>query len=269
MRRRGWGEGMATRKAKKATASGRPPRIEHLIVRHRIEVVESLLARMQSIEPVTAADLDAERVAVKSLPEDDARRQAFERRLAARREVAGELGALARANMPVLRALEDQCLPDRGFVGELMPSAAHTWPPPPKPLQAHMRPGPMSSWESSVLRCAAECPVAGTECIEPAMLACVRILHELRRLVEDDGARSEDERIVYDHRGVLRTTAREFLRALDSPKVSLDAIARAVKRDGAHVRRFSAPMQRLGLIRMRDDKSWERTEGGTLVLRRT
>jgi hypothetical protein len=101
------------------------------------------------------------------------------------------------------------------------------------------------------------------------VLGCVLILRALRDLVGGNLAQSDAEGVVFDKRGQLRLPARAFLQALDQPRASLDAVARAMtpKRDEAHVRRFSAPLQSLGLVRQRADKQWERTDEGTVLLK--
>lgn len=247
------------------------PKLESLMLRHRIEVVEQVLSVLQAVEPVRSADLEAEKKRVAGLELREAAQSDLNRRLDQRREVASRVREVIDASRHVLDAVEDRFLPDHGVVGDGLDIMGRpVFASPLSSLQLHVAPSPRNfGWRSTVFRCAAACEFAGAECVEPAVLGCVLILRALRDLVGGNLAQSEAENLVFDKRGQLRLPARAFLQALDQPRASLDAIARAMtpKRDDAHVRRFSAPLQTLGLVRQRADKQWVRTDEGTVLLK--
>lgn len=256
----------------KSGTSARGPSLGALVGRHRIAVTEAVLQALQAVEPAAFAELAAERAAAKATPRDPLKRKKLAERLRRRRQMVKSVRTCLRPSRALMAALEDQFLPDHGVVGESCDSYGKSlYAAPLGTLQLHNRSKKAlyAGWRSTVFQCAAMCKLAGSECIEPAILGCLRILHGLRELVDDDGAPTDDEQQVYDHRGRLRLTARAFLKALDEPRASLDDIAKLAKRDPAHVRRFSAPLQRLGLILMRTDTSWARTGAGTAALRAT
>lgn len=258
------------------------PRIEQLIARHRIEVIEDVLHRLQTVEPETFARLDKRRNKLSrnrlrisdSDPHSPARdrgskeRYDFAQLLRDRHKKAASIRKAIVPHLPMIAALEDQCLPDRGFVGEMLPLFGTSDPvPSPAPLQRHMRSKDRRSWQSSVFRCAAKCPLAGAECIEPAILACIRILRSLRDLVDDDGTPTADEAAVFDERGRLREPARLFLATLDQPmRCTLDRIAKKAERKEEYFRHVTAPLQNLGFVRLHDG-AWTRTHEGAQLLR--
>jgi hypothetical protein len=246
------------------------PKLESLILRRRIEVVEQVLSVLHAVEPVRYVDLEAEIKHVAELEKRGAAQSELNRKLEERREVAGRVREVIEVNRHVLDAIEDRFLPDHGVVGEGCDLMGHpVFASPLSSLQLHVAPSPRNfGWRSTVFRCAAACEFAGSECVEPAVLGCVLILRALRDLVGGSVGQSDNEEAVFDQRGHLRLTARAFLEALDQPRDSLDAIASAMKkpRDGAHVRRFSPALQALGFVRQRSDKTWERTAEGTLLL---
>ncbi len=257
--------------SRKIGTSVRGPSLATLVGRHRIAITEEVFQALQAVEPATFAEIATEQVAAKSTPRDPWKRRKLAERLRHRRQLVKSVRTCLRLNRALMAALEDQFLPDHGMVGESCDSFGKAiYASPLGTLQMHLAPKlRLLGWRSTVFRCAAKCKLAGSECIEPAILGCLRILHGLRSLVEDDGVPTDDERQVYDHRGRLRKTARVFLDALDEPRATLDELADVMECDRSNIRRFSAPLQRLGLIRKRADSKWERTGAGTAAIRAT
>ncbi len=137
------------------------------------------------------------------------------------------------------------------------------------PLQGHAKRGFSSYYSSTVIRAAIDCPWLGAECVEPAILASVRILRTLRDLVDDDGRPTADESKVFNQRGELRGPVRKFLEALNDPVSTLDKLAKRAGLGEFYVRTFSKPLQNLGLIRLRSDGRWVLTTEGAEALKQS
>jgi hypothetical protein len=239
-------------------------------VRHRIEVVEDVLRLLHDVPSETVESIRVRRRGLRTVARRGEARKALAVDLRARRRKRELIQDAIQERWNILGALQGHCLVDGGVLSTPhRPGSGPIYDVGRSPAQFHIRgrrPTPVT-WSTTVLEAAASCRVAGAECIEPAILACVQILHALKGLVGESSVVTKDEGKVYDHRGRLRTTARAFLEKLGAGAKSLKELATRIKASEAHVRRFSAPFQRLGLVRMRSDGSWELTAEGNVVLR--
>lgn len=241
-----------------------------LLVRHRIAVIESVLRVLQSVEPERFQSIDEEMKGAASLKRSDPRRMALAKALRFRKRLGASVRQVIDSNRTVLDGLEAQFLSDHGVVGDGCDAYGKPFSGPSlSTLQLHLAPSVRSpGWRSTVFRCAARCQLAGSECVEPAVLACIQILRALRDLVEDDGVPEPDEAEVFDARGRLRTPARLFLQTVDQPmRSTLDEIASKAGRKEEYFRHVTGPLQNLGFVRLRSDGSWSRTAEGTQLLR--
>jgi predicted transcriptional regulator len=245
------------------------PGIEQIVTRARVSIVNELIQGLQGIEPLPFAKIERRSKAAAKLPRQSAERLELAALLRQRRELAGRVRAVISEHRPFLEAMQDAFLPEHGIVGrECTPVGERRWIIAPEPLQHHLHRGPIVAWNDTIFNCAARCQVAGSECIEPAILAAIRVLHGLRDLAPDAGLPTADLSKVFDRHDNLRSPARQFLKALDEPARKLDELARRLDRDEVYVRKFSKPLQSAGLIRARPDGSWARTVEGTQALKR-
>lgn len=258
---------MPSKAAKRGTTSG--PRVEQLVVRARIAIVDELLKLLQAIEPETNESLDQRRKAAAKDKKGSHARRSLAHHLRFRSRHAKQIRAAIRGNWRFVQSLETAFLPDRGIVGQdCKPVSDRRWDTGPEPPQQHVNRSTFVGWHDTVFGCAARCSVAGAECVEPAILAAIKILRTLRELVPEDETPTTELAKVFDQRGNLRAPVRQLLKALDLPARKLDELAKRLGCDEVYVRKFSKPLQNAGLVRQQSDGSWARTQEGSELLKR-